>query len=58
MAMRAWRVPTCKRYGSMWGRRGYGRDVRGIDHVLMSVVVTVFVYYTEYGVMYIRISVV
>jgi hypothetical protein len=29
-----------------------GRDVRGTDRVLMSVV-TVFVYYIEYGVMYI-----
>jgi hypothetical protein len=39
--------------GGGLGVRNMGRDVRGIDRVLMYVVVTVFVYYIEYGVMYI-----
>jgi hypothetical protein len=35
-----------------------GWDVCSIDHVLIHVVIIVFVYYIEYGVVYVRISVV
>jgi hypothetical protein len=35
-----------------------GWDVRSIDRVLMHVVIVVFVYYIEHGVVYVRISVI